>query len=340
LAPTVRAAFLTCAFAAAALGTAAASEVNVYSGRQEILIRPLLDEFTGATGIEVNVVSAKADALLERLRREGMNSPADVLLTVDAGRLIRAKQAGVLQGVHSAVLEAAIPAQYRDPKGYWYGLSVRARPIMYAKDRVSPSKLSTYQGLADAKWKGRVCVRSSNSIYNQSMLAAMVAHLGVGATEAWAQALVENLARPPQGGDRDQIRAIAAGECDVALANTYYLAGLAASGKAEDRVAAESVAIFWPDQQGRGVHVNISGAGVTASARRKDNAIRLIEFLASDRAQKIYAQVVLEYPVKPGIEVSPLVASWGEFRADSLPLASLAENNAEAIRIADRVGWR
>jgi iron(III) transport system substrate-binding protein len=337
---TVRAALLACAFGAAALSTAAAGEVNVYSGRQEILIRPLLDEFTAATGIEVNVVSAKADALLERLRREAMNSPADVLLTVDAGRLIRAKQAGVLQRVRSAVLEAAIPAQYRDPEGYWYGLSVRARPIMYAKDRVSPAELSTYEDLADPKWKDRICVRSSSSIYNQSMLAAMIAHLGVDATEAWAQGLVENLARPPQGGDRDQIRAVAAGECDVALANMYYLAGLAGSPKAQDRAAAAKVAIFWPDQSGRGVHVNVSGAGVTASARRKDNAIRLIEFLAGDRAQKIYARVVQEYPVKPGIEVSPLVAAWGEFRADSLPLASLAEHNAEAIRIADRVGWR
>jgi iron(III) transport system substrate-binding protein len=327
-------------FAMAVALPAGADEVNVYSGRQEILIRPLLDEFTAATGLRVNVVSAKADTLLERLRREGMNSPADVLLTVDAGRLIRAKEAGVLQAVHSAALTAAVPPQYRDPEGFWYGLSVRARPIMYARDRVDPGELSTYEDLASPTWKGRVCVRSSNNIYNQSMLAAMIVHLGAAQTEGWARGLVENFARPPQGGDRDQIRAVAAGECDVALANTYYLANLAASPKAADRDAAAKVAIFWPNQDGRGTHVNISGAAVTASTRHKQDAIRLIEFLADDRAQRIYAETVQEYPVKPGIAASDIVAAWGTFKADNLALATLAKNNAEAVRIADRVGWR
>lgn len=337
-------------WATAVAGTAGAAagapeSVNVYSGRQEVLIRPLLDDFTAATGIAVNVVSAKADALLERLRREGVNSPADVLLTVDAGRLIRAKEAGVLQAVESAVLTEAIPPQYRDPEGYWYGLSVRARPIIYARDRVDPDTLSTYEDLVDPKWRGAICVRSSTNIYNQSMLAAMIAHLGVDRTEAFARGLVENFARPPQGGDRDQIRAVAAGECDLALANTYYLARLATSAKESDRAAAAKVAIFWPNQEGpgpagRGTHVNITGAAVTASARNRDNAIRLIEFLAGDRAQRIYAETVQEYPVKPGIAVSAVVAAWGPFKADALPLAALAENNAEAVRIADRAGWR
>ncbi|MCH9021015.1 MAG: extracellular solute-binding protein [Proteobacteria bacterium] len=214
------------------------AEVNIYSARQEVLIKPLLDAFEAETGIEVNIVSGKADALLQRLEREGINSPADVLLTVDAGRLVRAKDKGLLQPVRSAALEAAIPSRYRDADGAWYGLSLRARPIIYATDRVAPGELSTYAALAGPAWRGRVCVRSSNNIYNQSMLAAFVDHIGEAETEAWAKGLVANFARKPQGGDRDQIRAVAAGECDVALANTYYLARLVTSSNAEDREAA------------------------------------------------------------------------------------------------------
>ncbi len=325
---------------AAAPSVAPAAEVNIYSARQEVLIKPLLDAFTARTGITVNVVSGKADLLLQRLEREGANSPADVLLTVDAGRLARAKQANLLKPVHSATLEANVPAQYRDPEGAWYGLSVRARPIVYATDRVDPAELSTYEALADAKWKGRVCVRSSNNIYNQSMLAAMIHHKGVEATEAWARGLVANFARKPQGGDRDQIRAVAAGECDVALANTYYLAGLATSRRATDRDAAAKVAIFWPNQAGRGTHVNISGAGVTRSAKNVDAAVRLIEFLSGDEAQRLYAAIVNEYPVKPGVPPSAIVAAWGTFKADTLALSVLGDNNAEAVRLADRAGWR
>jgi iron(III) transport system substrate-binding protein len=317
-----------------------ADEVNVYSYRQEMLMRPLLEAFTEATGIEVHVVSGKADALLERLRSEGDNSPADVLLTADAGRLIRAREAGVLRPVRSAVLEAAIPRQYRDPDGYWFGLSVRARPIVYARGRVDPAELSTYAALAGPRWKGRVCVRSSGNVYNQSMLAAMIAHLGPAATERWARGLVANLARPPKGGDRDQIRAVAAGECDVALVNTYYLARMAQSSRAADREVAAKVALFWPDQQGHGTHVNISGAGITRSARHADAALALLEFLSGDEAQEIYAGTVQEYPVRPGIPPSDLVAAWGPFKADDLDLAELGRNNAAAVRVADRAGWR
>ena len=326
--------------AGAASSPARAAEVNVYSARQEVLVRPLFDAFEAATGIEVNVVSGKADALLQRLAREGVNSPADLLLTTDAGRLIRARELDLLRPVRSAVLEAAIPAQYRDPEGAWFGLSVRARPIVYALGRVEPGELATYEGLAHERWRGRICVRSSNNIYNQSMLAARIAHFGPEATEAWARGLVANFARKPQGGDRDQIRAVAAGECDVALVNTYYLAQLTASRKEADREAAAKVAIFWPDQDGHGVHVNISGAGVTASARNGAEAIRLIEFLAGDEAQRIYAEVVYEYPVRPGVPTAAVVAAWGSFRADDLDLAVLGEHNAEAVRIADRAGWR
>ena len=325
---------------AAAASAAWAAEVNVYSARQEVLIRPLFDAFESRTGIVVNVVSGRADALLQRLKREGVNSPADVLLTTDAGRLARAKREGLLKVVSSAVLAANVPAQYRDPEGTWYGLSMRARPIIYATDRVDPAELSTYEALAGAAWKGRVCVRSSSSVYNQSMLAAMIHHRGVEATEAWARGLVANFARKPQGGDRDQIRAVAAGECDVALANTYYLAGLAASRRAADRDVAAKVAIFWPNQADRGTHVNISGAGVTRSAKNVDAAVRLIEFLSGDEAQRLYAAIVNEYPVKPDVPPSAIVAAWGMFKADTLALSVLGDGNAEAVRLADRAGWR
>ena len=324
----------------AASPVAQAAEVNVYSARQEVLIKPLLDAFEAATGITVNVVSGKADALLERLAREGVNSPADLLLTTDAGRLVRARQAGLLQPVSSALLEANIPAQYRETEGHWYGLSVRARTIVYAPDRVTAAELSTYEALAGPEWQDRVCIRSSNSVYNQSMLAAMIANRGIAATETWAAGLVANFARKPQGGDRDQIRAVAAGECDVAIVNTYYLASLAKSDDAADREVAGRVAVFWPNQGDRGVHVNISGAGVTRHATNVAEAVALIEFLSGDAAQRLYAEVVNERPVKPGVPVSAAVAAWGAFEADSLNLTLLGEFNAEAVRLADRVGWR
>ncbi len=319
---------------------ARAAEVNVYSARQEVLIRPLLEAFTEHTGITVNVVSGKADALLVRLEREGANSPADVLLTTDAGRLVRARQAGLLQPVSSALLEANIPPQYREDEGHWFGLSVRARTIVYARERVTAEELSTYEALAGPEWRGRVCVRSSNSVYNQSMLAAMIANRGIEATETWAAGLVANFARKPQGGDRDQIRAVAAGACDVAIVNTYYLAGLAKSDDEADRMVAAKVAVFWPNQGDRGVHVNISGAGVTRHAANVAEAVALIEFLSGDAAQRLYAEVVNERPVKPGVPVAAAVAAWGAFEADSLNLTLLGEFNAEAVRLADRVGWR
>ena len=319
---------------------AAEQEVNVYSARQEVLILPLLDRFTERTGVTANIVSAKADALLARLQREGINSPADVFLTTDAGRLARAKEAGLLQPAQSVRLEKLVPATYRDPEGYWFGISLRARPIIYAKDRVKPSELSTYANLTDRKWAGRICVRSSSSVYNQSMLAAMVVRQGVESAENWARGLVANFARDPQGGDRDQIRAVAAGECDVALANTYYLAGLAKSKDSADREAAAKVAIFWPDQNGHGVHVNVSGAGVAKFAPNHANAIKLLEFLIGEEAQGIYASVVNEYPVVEGAPVADIVASWGTFKADDLNLATLGTYNGAAVRVADRSGWK
>jgi len=318
---------------------AAAKEVNLYSYRQEKLIRPILDAFEKDTGIKVNVVFAKK-GMLERLKSEGMNSPADAILTVDIGRLMAHKQAGVLQSVTSDKLNANIPAQYRDPKGFWYGLTVRSRVIYYATDRVKASDLSTYEDLADPKWNGRICVRSSGSVYNQSMLAAMVAHHGSAEAEKWAAGVKANLARKPQGGDRDQIKAAAAGECDIAIGNTYYYGKMQNASDQVQLDAVKKVAMFWPNQQGRGAHVNISGAAVTKSSKNKAEAIKLIEFLADTKAQEFYASTNYEYPVKTGVKLDATVAGWGSFKADTIGLDKVADQQIEAVKIFDRVGWR
>lgn len=322
------------------LTSLAADEVNLYSSRQEDLIKPLLDRFTEHSGIRVNLVTGKDDALLQRLQSEGINSPADLLMTADAGRLHRAKAAGSTQAVRSETLAAAIPAAYRDPEGHWFGLTLRARPILYVKGKVDPASLSTYEALAESRFKRKICIRSSDNIYNQSLVASMIAAQGVEATESWAKGLVANLARPPKGGDRDQIKAAAAGECDIAVANTYYLAGMLGSDDPVELTAAEALGVFWPNQADRGVHVNVSGASLTASAKHKDAAIRLLEFLASPESQEWYAQINGEYPVRAGVAVSEMLSAWGPFKADSLNLARLGELNAEAVRLMDRAGWK
>lgn len=321
-------------------GAAAAEEVNLYSARKEALIKPLLERFTEQTGIEVNLVTGKADALLKRLESEGRNTPADLLLTTDAGRLHRAKTAGVLQPTASQDLEMAVPAQYRDPEGYWYGLSLRARTIMYVEGKVDPAALSTYEALAGERWADRICIRSSSNIYNQSLVASLIAAHGKAAAQEWADDFVATFARKPAGGDRDQIRAAAAGVCDIAVANTYYLGRMLTSDDAAQREAAEKVAVFWPNQDGRGAHLNVSGIGMTAAASHPENARRLMEFLVSDAAQRWYAEVNHEYPVKPGVEWSDVLQAWGEFKADDVNMAKLGEHNAEAVRIMDRAGWR
>lgn len=318
----------------------AADEVNVYSARKEDLIKPLLDKFTVKTGINVNLVTGKEDALLERLKREGRNSPADLLLTSDAGRLHRAQEAGMLAPVESVVLNKLVPAGYRDPKGYWFGLSVRVRPIAYATQRVHANELSTYEALADRKWKGRICIRSSDNIYNQSLVASMIAQRGVAATETWAKAFVANFARPPVGGDRDQVLAVAAGQCDVAIVNTYYLAAMLNDKDAAQREAAQKLTVFWPNQKDRGAHVNVSGIGVTAAARHRASAVRLIEYLASDEAQTWYAEVNHEYPIRPVLAPSKTLASFGQFKPDGMSLHLLGQHNAEAVRLMDRAGWK
>ncbi len=315
-------------------------EVNVYSARKEQLIKPLFDKFTEQSGIKVNLVTGKDDALLERLKLEGDNTPADLLMTADAGRLYRAVEMQLTQAVSSDTLTQSIPATMRDPGNQWFGLTSRARPIFYVKGKVKPEELSTYEALTDPQWKGRICVRSSDNIYNQSMLGSMIAVNGVEKTQAWADGLVKNFARPPEGGDRDQIKAAAAGQCDIALANTYYYGQMLAGEDAKDIAAAEKVAIFWPNQQDRGTHVNISGAAVTKTAKNKGNAVKLLEFLVSDASQQWYADANQEYPVKAGVAASELLKGWGEFKADSVNLAELGKHNAEAVKIMDKAGWK
>jgi iron(III) transport system substrate-binding protein len=328
----------------AAVGFPAAAtangEVNLYSARQENLIKPLLDDFTRDTGIRVNLLTGRADELLQRLRLEDRNSPADVLITVDAGNLHQAKEAGVLATIESEILNERIPENLRDADGQWYGLSMRARPILYNKAKVDASELSTYEALTDPKWRGRICIRSSSNVYNQSMVSAMIATNGADAASVWAQGLVANFARPPQGGDRDQIQAAAAGVCDIAIANTYYLGAMLAGDDASQRQAAEQLGVFFPNQEDRGTHVNISGAGLTAHAPNRKNGIRLIEYLTSEEAQRWYAESNQEYPVRADVPASDILRSFGEFKADSLNLSLLGQHNAEAVRIMDRAGWR
>lgn len=331
-----------CALVAPAAASAdSEGEVNLYSARQESLILPLLERFEEQTGVEVNLVTGSADALIERLEVEGRNTPADVLLTVDASRLHRATDAGLLQGIDSEVLNERVPAHLRHPEGRWFGLSKRARVISYNRDAVDPSELTRYEDLAEPKWEGEICIRSSSNIYNQSLLASMIAEHGKEGAAEWAQGVVDNMARRPQGGDTDQIRAVASGVCDVAVNNTYYYGRLVNSDDAEDRKVAEKVGLIFPNQDDRGTHVNVSGAGVTTHASNVDTATQLLEFLVSDEAQQWYAEVNYEYPVNPEAEVAESVEDWGyPFKEDDLPLARLGELNAEAVRIFDRAGWR
>lgn len=317
-----------------------AEELNIYSARQEALIKPLLDAYSEQTGITINLVTGKGDALLTRLQSEGRNSPADLLITTDAGRLYRAQEAGVLQTVSSPALDQDIPAHLRSVGGYWYGLSVRARGIVYARDRVKPSELSTYEALAEPQWRGRICVRSSSNIYNQSLVAGMLATEGEAKTAAWLKGFVSNFARPPQGGDRDQIKAVAAGQCDIAVVNSYYLGGMIRSEDPEQTGAAAMVDIFWPNQSGRGTHINVSGAGVTASASNVTAAVQLIEFLASDSSQRWYGETNNEYPVREDVPASALLQSWGNFKADQVNVTELGRLNAQAVMAMDRARWK
>lgn len=315
-------------------------EVNIYSSRNEALIKPLLDEFSEQTGINVKLLTGNGNALLSRLETEGAHSPADLFLTVDAGSLQRAKQADLFQAVNDAELNRVIPSHLRDKDYHWYGLSMRARPVFYALERVKAEEITDYMGLADEKWRGRICVRSSDNIYNQSMVAALIHHHGEQQTEAWAKRLVANFARKPIGGDRDQIHAIASGQCDLAIANTYYFGRMFRSDDATDRDTVGKVGVAWVAQDSYGTHVNVSGIGMTKHAKNKDNALQLMRFLSQKSAQTWYAQANAEYPINAEAQWGETLQSWGKFKADNISMSILGENNAAAVRLMDRAGWR
>ena len=314
-------------------------EVNIYSSRHYDTDEQLYELFTEKTGIKVNVIEGDTDALLTRIKREGALSPADVFIAVDAGRLHKAVEADVLQPVTSEVLVEKIPASLRHPDGLWFGLSKRVRVIFLPKD-APKDYVTTYEALADPKYKDEILIRSSQNIYNQSLLASMIANDGEDKTQQWAKGVVENMARRPQGGDTDQIRALAAGEGKIAVANHYYFARMIADGKPSDKEAATKVQLVFPDQEGRGSHVNISGAGVVKHAPNREQAIALMEFLTSDEAQALFAVANHEYPVVEGVEISPVLESFGEFKEDPINAAALGENNREAVKVMDRAGWR
>ena len=336
------------ALAAAVLGTGGCREggaaeggvVNVYSHRHYEVDQQLYDRFTAETGIRVNAVTGSADELITRLETEGESSPADVLITVDAGRLHRAKEKGLLQAAESALLAASVPAHLRDRDGQWWGLTKRARVLVYAKDRVRPEEIATYESVAAPRWRGKILVRSSENVYNQSLLAALIAEEGEAAALEWARAIASNLARAPSGGDLDQVKAVAAGAGDVAISNTYYVARLASSTDPEERRVYDQVGVVFPNQADRGTHINVSGAGVTRHAPNRANAVRLLEFLVSDEAQRLYAEGNHEYPVKPGVPVSATLREWGAFREDTLSLWRLGELNGRAVMLFDHAGWK
>jgi iron(III) transport system substrate-binding protein len=313
---------------------ALAQEVVVYSARIEQLIRPLFDAYTRETGVRVRFITDREGPLMERLRAEGANTHADILLTVDAGNLWQATEMGLLQPVRSPVLEANIPAHLRDPEGRWFGLSVRARTIVYNKDRVSPSDLSTYEDLAGEKWKGRLCLRTSKKVYNQSLVAMMIAEHGEAKAEQVVRGWVANLATPVYPDDTKMMEAIAAGRCDVGIANTYYF------GRLIQGSPNLPLALFWPNQAGAGVHVNVSGAGVTRHAKNRDGAIRLLEWLSSPQAQNLFADANLEYPVNPSVQPDPLVARWGSFKQNQINVVKAGELQAAAVMMMDRAGYR
>ena len=314
--------------------------VNIYSARKEALILPLLERFREETGIEFQLVTGKADALLKRLEIEGEATPADLFITVDAGRLQRAKDAAILQSVDSETLTETIPPHLRDADNYWFGLSRRARTIFYSKERVDPMALSTYEDLVSEKWRNRLCIRSSNNIYNQSLVASLIEHLGIEQTQQWAEGLVANFARKPGGGDTSQLQAIAAGQCDVTVVNSYYYGRLINSDDPKDTAVAEKIGIFWPNQENRGVHINVSGAGITKHAKHPETAKKLLEFLVKPESQTWYAEVNNEYPVSPNAPTSDTLIAFGEFKSDTLDLTRLGERNLEALQLMDRAGWQ
>ena len=314
-------------------------ELNLYSYRQPFLIQPLMDAFTEQTGTKVNIVYAKK-GMLERIKSEGRNSPADLVLTADIGRLNDMVEAGVLAETSSKLLEQEVPVHLRDPRGRWYGLTQRSRVIFVSKDRVPADETFTYESLADPRYKGRICTRSGKHVYNVSLIASMVAHHGEARTREWLQGVKANLARKPQGNDRAQAKAIFEGQCDIGIGNTYYYGKMATNDKKpEQKQWAAAIRVVFPNQKDRGAHMNISGAGVLKSSRNQEKAIQLIEFLASPKAQEMYAQQNFEYPVIDGVPADPVTVDLGTFKPDTISLAKVAEQRAAASKLVDAVGF-
>ncbi len=308
--------------------------VTIYSSRNEQLIKPLLDKYTEATGVKVELVTDKAGPLMERLKAEGDNTPADMLLTVDAGNLWQAAEQGLLQPVASEVLDANVPAKYRDSEGQWTGLSLRARTIMYDPSKVNVADLSTYADLANPKWKGKLCLRTSNSVYNQSLIGSMIENLGAAQTEQVVRGWVDNLATDVFSNDTSMLEAIAAGQCQVGLSNSYYY------GRILDENPNFPVKIFWANQDTTGTHVNVSGAGVVSGSDNPAGALKLIEWLSSDEAQGLYASSDKEYPVKEGIDESEMLRSWGEFKRDEISVQKFGSLQTQAIQLMDKAGYK
>ena len=333
----LRSLLATLALAAASL-PALAEEVVVYSARNEQLIKPLFDAYTRETGVQIKFITDKEGPLMARLKAEGKNTRADVLLTVDAGNLWQASEEGLLRPIKSKVLEANVPAHLRDPDKEWFGLSVRARTIVYNTDKVKPGELSTYEDLASPKWKGRLCLRTSKKVYNQSLVAMMIHEYGEGKTENMVAGWVKNLATSPFPDDTKAMEAVAAGQCDVTLVNTYYF------GRLMEKQPNLPLAIFWPNQnlknKAAGVHVNISGAGVTRHAKNPAGAQKLIEWLSSDKAQNMFADVNMEYPVNPKVAADQKVAAWGEFRQNLVNVKEAGSLQAKAVKLMDRAGYK
>jgi iron(III) transport system substrate-binding protein len=315
---------------------ALAQEVNIYSYRQPELLKPLTDAFTAETGIRVNVAYLEK-GMVERLKAEGKRSPADLAFTVDISRLSAIVEAGLTQPVTSDTLTANVPAAFHDPDGHWWGLTTRARVIYASKDRVADGEVTTYEDLADPKWQGRICTRSGTHAYNVALVAAYLHHHGEDATKAWLEGVKSNLARKPQGNDRAQVKAIWAGECDISIGNTYYMGAMLKDD--EQKEWADAVRLVFPTFENGGAHVNISGVAMTAAAPNRDNALKMMEFLTSPAAQKIYAEANYEYPIAPGAEPDPLVASWGGFTPDSVNLMDLAALRPAALKLIEQVDF-
>ena len=319
-----------------------ANEVNIYTHRHYPSDKILFKKFTEKTGIKVNVVQANSDQIMKRLEQEGKYSPADLLLTVDVGRLYYAKEKDLFQPIKSRFLEEVIPSNLRDKEGYWFGVTKRARVLVYNLDTIDPKTLSTYEALTAKEYEGAILTQTSGNIYNQSLLASIIAHKGKEEAKVWAKGITSNFARKPTGSDRDQMRALAAGMAKIAIVNTYYVGQLLNSKKFSDKAVAQMIGIFFPNQgkNERGAHINISGIGVTKYAKNKENAIAFIEFLCSEEAQSIFTSRNYEYPVNKNVTPSKLLQSWGNFKEDSIDLYKLGKNNAEAVKIFNEVGWK